>query len=164
MRTVPEEPIKGAFVTMMNKLTFGRSKVLVPLSEMLNTCQSADTLTKINELDMQLEKNMGRRQQILQFFTKGLLDPAVYAEENDALDKENACLNVEKDTLSIQMSGSREQQEALSKLLKYTAKDLMLTEFDPELFKEHVDHIVVYGRSEIGFAMKCGPVFRERIE
>lgn len=164
MRTVPEEPIKGAFVTMMNRLTFGRSKVLVPLSEMLKTCQSADTLTKIDELDMQLEKNMGRRQQILQFFTKGLLDPAVYAEENDALDEENARLNAEKDTLSLQMSGSREQQEALTKLLKYTAKGLTLTEFDSELFTEHVDHIVIYGRSEIGFTMKCGPVFRERIE
>lgn len=164
MRTVPEEPIKGAFVTMMNKLTFGRNKVLVPLSEMLKTFQSAETLTKINELDAQLEKNMGRRQQILQFFTKGLLDPAVYAEENDALDEENARLNAEKDALSMQMSGSREQQEALSKLLKYTAKGLKLSEFDPELFTEHVDHIVIYGRSEIGFAMKCGPIFRERID
>ncbi len=143
---------------------FGRSKVLVPLSEMLKTCQSADTLTKIDELDMQLEKNMGRRQQILQFFTKGLLDPAVYAEENDALDEENARLNAEKYTLSLQMSGSREQQEALTKLLKYTAKGLTLTEFDSELFTEHVDHIVIYGRSEIGFTMKCGPVFQERIE
>ena len=164
MRTVPEEPIKGAFVTMMNKLAFGRSKVLIPLSEMLKTCQSAETLSKINELDTQLEKNLERRQQILQFFTKGLLDPAVYAEENDALDEENARLNTEKDALSMQMSGSREQQEALSKLLKYTAKGLTLTEFDPELFTEHVDHIVIYRRSEIGFAMKCGPVFRERID
>lgn len=164
MRTVPEEPIKGAFVTMMNKLTFGRNKVLVPLSEMLKTFQSAETLTKINELDAQLEKNMNRRKQILQFFTKGLLDPAVYAEENDALDEENGRLIAEKDALSMQMSGSREQQEALTKLLKYTAKGLTLKEFDPELFTEHVDHIVIYGRTEIGFAMKCGSVFREMID
>ena len=40
----------------------------------------------------------------------------------------------------------------------------MITEFDPELFTEHVDHIVIYGRMEIGFAMKCGPIFRERID
>ena len=164
MRTVPEEPIKGAFMTMMNKLTFGRGRVLVPFSEMLKSCQSTETLTRINDLDVQLEKNMERRQQITQFFAKGLLDPTVYAEENDALSDEDARMNAEKNALSIQVSGSREQQEALSKLLKYTAKGLMITEFDPELFTEHVDHIVIYGRMEIGFAMKCGPIFRERID
>lgn len=164
MRTVPEEPIKGAFVTMMNKLTFGRGKVLVPLSEMLKSCQSIETLMRIDELDAQLEKNMERRQQITQFFTKGLLDPAVYAEESDALGEEDAHLNAEKNFLATQVSGSREHQEALSKLLKYTAKGLMITEFDPELFTEHIDHIVIYGRTEIGFAMKCGPVFRERTD
>lgn len=80
------------------------------------------------------------------------------------LSEDDARLTAEKDSLSIRMSGSQEQQEALSKLLKYTAKGRMLTEFDPELFTEHVDHIVIYGRTEFGFAMKCGPVFRERID
>ena len=69
-----------------------------------------------------------------------------------------------KTMLPLTMSGSHEQQEALSKLLKYTAKGRMLTEFDPELFTEHVDHIEIYGRMEFGFAMKCGPVFRERMD
>lgn len=121
-------------------------------------------LSRINELDGQIEKNMERRQQVLQFFTKGLLDPAVYTEENEALNEEDARLKAEKDSLTTQVSGSHEQQEALSKLLKYTAKGLMITEFEPELFTEHVDHIVICGRTEIGFAMKCGPVFRERID
>lgn len=164
MRTVPEEPMKGAFITMMNKLTFGRSKVLLPLSEMLKSSQSAEVFMRLNELDARLEKNMERRQQILQFFSKGLLDPAVYAEESDLLSEDDARLTAEKDSLSLQMSGSHEQQEALSKLLKYTAKGRMLTEFDPGLFTEHVDHIVIYGRTEIGFAMKCGPIFRKRTD
>lgn len=163
MLTVPEETIKGAFVTMMNKLTFGRSKVLVPLSEMFKVCQSNEVLSRINELEAQIERNMERRQQILQFFTKGLLDPAVYTEENEALNEEDTGLKAEKDSLTTQMSGSHEQQEALLKLLKYTAKGLTATEFELELFTEHVDHIVIYGRTEIGFAMKCGPVFQERI-
>lgn len=164
MRTVPEEPIKGAFVTMMNKLTFGRSKVLVSLSEMFKAYQSTEVLSRINELDAQIEKNMERRQQILQFFTKGLLDPAVYTEENEALNEEDARLKAEKGSLTTQVSGSHDQQESLSKLLKYTARGLTITEFDSELFTEHVDHIVIFSRTEIGFAMKCGPIFRERID
>lgn len=110
-----------------------------------------------------LEKNMERRQQIMQFFTKGLLDPAVYAEENDALADEESRLTSEKEMLSGRMSGSHDQQEALTRLLRYTAKGRTITVFDGELFTEHVDHVVIYKRTEIGFAMKCGPIFRERI-
>ena len=39
----------------------------------------------------------------------------------------------------------------------------MLTEFDDSLFTEQVDTVIVYSREEIGFRMKCGPVFRERV-
>ena len=60
-------------------------------------------------------------------------------------------------------SGNKEQQEALAELLRFTAQGITMTEFDETLFTKHVDHIVVFERTEIGFAMKCGPVFRERI-
>ena len=39
----------------------------------------------------------------------------------------------------------------------------MMTEFDEDLFTRLVDRGIVYNRTEIGFDMKCGPVFRERI-
>ena len=148
---------------MMNKLTFARGKVLVPYSEMLKRGSDEGTLERLDKIDTLLEKNMERRQQIMQFFTKGLLDPAVYAEENDILADEECRLTSEKEMLSGQMSGSHDQQEALTRLLRYTAKGRIITEFDDELFTEHVDHVVIYKRTEIGFAMKCGPIFRERI-
>ena len=163
MKSIKEEPVKAAFVNLINKLTYGRGKVLVPYSEMIKGGSDAVTLERLDEIDTLLEKNMERRQQILQFFSKGLLDPAVYAEENDALAEEERRLTSEKDVLSGQMCGTYEQQEALTHLLRYTAKGKMITAFDGELFTEHGDHVVIFGRTEIGFAMKCGPVFRERI-
>ena len=163
MKSIKEEPVKVAFINLMNKLTFARGKVLVPYLEMLKGSNDAATLERLDEIETLLEKNMERRQQIMQFFTKGLLDPAVYAEESDALGDEERRLSAEKDLLSGQMSGSYDQQEALTKLLKYTAKGKKLRTFDDDLFTEHVDHIVVFDRTEIGFAMKCGPTFRERI-
>ena len=69
----------------------------------------------------------------------------------------------EKNFLSVRMNGSQEWQSALVKLLRYTAKGNVLTEFDGGLFTEHVEKVVVYKRTEIGFVMKCGPIFRERI-
>ena len=87
----------------------------------------------------------------------------MYAEECDALSEEAEGLARERNALTVRARESHERQEAVSALLKYTAKGRTLTDFDDALFTEHIDHIVVYERTEIGFAMKCGPVFRERI-
>lgn len=163
MKSIKEEPVKAAFVNMMNKLTYARNKVLAPYAEMLKTGNNKATLDRLDDIETLLEKNTQRRQQILQFFSKGLLDPAIYAQENDALMEDEKKLVTEKAMLSSQISGGHEQQEALTKLLRYTAKEKYLKEFDDDLFTTHVDHIVIFDRSEIGFAMKCGPIFRERI-
>ena len=163
MMSIKEASVKGAFTTMMNKLTFARGKVLVPYSEMLKGCNNTGVMERLNEIDALLEGNLDRRQQILQFFTKGLLDPAVYAEEKNALFDAERRLSAEKDALSCQMNGNYKQLEALTRLLQYTSHGKTMKDFDEALFSEHVDHIVVFSRTEIGFVMKCGPVFRERI-
>lgn len=162
MTSVPEEPIRGAFVTMMNKLTFARDKVLIPYSVMLRQGHTKARLERIDQLDSLLEQNLQRRQQILQFFTKGLLDPVVYQEENDALLKKEEELLEEKKTYTV--DADKKRRDNLADLMRYTAQEDTLTEFDDELFAAFVDHIVIYSRTEVGFAMKCGPTFRERID
>ena len=39
----------------------------------------------------------------------------------------------------------------------------MQTAFDDALFTRFVNNVIVYSRTEIGFAMKCGLTLRERI-
>ena len=56
-----------------------------------------------------------------------------------------------------------DRQLALNDLLKYTAKADQLTAFSDEVFTKHVDRVIIFSRKEVGFVMKCGPVFRERI-
>ena len=68
---------------------------------MLKRGSDEGTLERLDKIDTLLEKNMERRQQIMQFFTKGLLDPAVYAEENDILADEECRLTSEKDREGI---------------------------------------------------------------
>ena len=159
--SVPEEPVRGAFVTMMNKLTYARDKILIPYSVMLRQGHTKARLDKLDDLENLLEQNMKRRQQILQFFSKGLLDPVVYQEENDSLLKKEKELLEEKKLQSS--DADKKRRENLADLMRYTAQEQYITEFDDELFAAFVDHIVLFSRTEVGFAMKCGPVFRERM-
>ena len=56
-----------------------------------------------------------------------------------------------------------ENVEDVNRLLKYINNSTNFAEFDAEAFEAHVDHIVVYNRNEIGFALKCGLILKERL-
>lgn len=152
---VPEALVIGAFVTMMNKLVYAREKILIPYSVTLRQGQTKANVKRFDSIDLLLEQNLERRQQILQFFSKGLLDPAVYQEESDALAKEEEKLLEEKKTLTV--DAGKKRRDNLAELLIYTGKGQMITEFDDDLFTRFVDHIVLYSKTEVGFAMKCAP-------
>ena len=81
--TVRSDALEAAFVNMMNKLTYGRRAVLVPLAGKLAGNRSMETLRRLAELDEEKEKAVSRRQDAEKFFIKGLLDAAVYTEEVD---------------------------------------------------------------------------------
>lgn len=163
MKSIPEAVIEGAFVTMMNKLIYGRSKILIPYAEMLKEKRHGEALDRIHEIEEALEGIYERRARATEFFTKGLLDPAVFEQERDSLAAEGSRLEAERKSLAGQVSGGNKQGAALEALLKFTSRREMLEAFDGQLFLEHVDHITVYKRNEIGFSLKCGPTFREAL-
>ena len=163
MKPIREDAVKAAFITMMNKLTFARGKILVPYSEMINKCNGINTLERLEQIETLIEDNLERKQQILKFFTKGLLEPAFYEEERMHLDEEEKKLKSEKKLISSYSEDGNEVREPLAELLRYTAKGKMITEFDDALFEKHVDHVIIYSSNKVGFAMKCGPEFKERI-
>jgi site-specific DNA recombinase len=41
--------------------------------------------------------------------------------------------------------------------------DFSIDKYNAEVFEAHIDHIIVYKRSEIGFALKCGLTLKERL-
>lgn len=163
MKTIPEDSIKLAFATMMNKLSSAREVVLLPLERNLKRSSNDMQLSRLEELESLLEKNTERKNQVMDFFTSGLLDPAVNSEEIMRLEEERKTIAKEQDLISKNLSGGHERQKSLEDILSYTAKKNIITEFNDALFLKYVDHIIVYSRTEIGFVMKFGPIFKERI-
>lgn len=137
--------------------------MLVPLAGKLTGNRSEETLRRLAELDAEKEKVISRRQDAETFFIKGLLDAAVYTEEVDAFERKEKEIEAARQAIENDTGNGSEKQVALNELLHFTAKKERLTEFSETLFLAHVDHIIIYSRTECGFAMKCGPVFRERI-
>lgn len=156
--------LEAAFTTMMNKLTFARKEILLPLQGSLTLSGDEDTLERIIRLDEELSGITERKQRVNSFYSKGLLDAAVYAEETDSILKRERELTAERESLTRDTEGGTARKKALASLLKYTQKGIMQTEYNEELLGEHVERVIIYSRTEAGFVMKCGPEFRERME
>ena len=160
---VRADMVEAAFVNMMNKLIYGRDAVLLPMSGRLLGGGNTEVLGRLESLNTELAMVAERRQAADKFFAKGLLDAAVYREELDALAQKEKEINAARNGIEGDPDLDFDRQLALNELLKYTAKAEQLTAFSDEVFTKHVDRIIIFSRKEVGFVMKCGPVFRERI-
>lgn len=163
MQFIREKNFEVAFVNMVNKLAFTKKVLLQPLLVSLKTVNQEEAISHINKLEEALEENFNKRQNLMNLFVKEYLEPAVYTAQNAELLAEATKLSEKKEVLYASVNDEYEHVEALNKLIRYINSTGTLTEFDADAFEEHVDHIIVFKRYEIGLALKCGLTLRERL-
>ena len=78
MLYISDEGIKLAFLTMMNKLVYGHNVILKPLLRNLRGMDDKDRLLRIQELEIQIESNIDRKQILTNLMATGVLEPAVF--------------------------------------------------------------------------------------
>lgn len=161
MLFIREDNIEGAFITMMNKLIFGRKFILKPLLDGIHGMGKSDSLLRIKELEKLIEKNTEQKEMLVKLMAKGYLEPALFNKEKNELQMEADNYKQQKETLTHAINGELSKVQEVRVLLKFTNKAEMLNAFDGELFNEYVERIVVFSREEIGFQLKCGITLRE---
>lgn len=163
MLYISDESIKLAFLTMMNKLTYGHQVILKPLLRTLRGMDDKDRLLRIQELDICIEGNTDRKQILTSLMATGVLEPTVFNKENAALVMEEQRLRAEKEKLVNFVGGDKTRIKELQKLMAFTSKDMMLTAFEDETFLAFVESITVESRTKIVFHLKCGLNLTERL-
>ncbi len=160
---ITDDALKLAFVTMMNKLVFGHQMVLRPLLQSLRGLNAQSRLLKIEELETAIEKNREQKQVLTNLMASGYLEPALFNKESNELAAEAEALRQEKDGLMRSVNGDMVKIEELQRLLRFTSKGTMMTEFDDEIFLSFVERITVLSRKEVVFEWKCGLSLKERL-
>jgi len=163
MEYITDEMVKKAFVTMMNKLFFGHQIILKPLMKSLQSMNDKDKFFEIQEIESRIGKNTEQRQVLTSLMASKYLEPVLFNKENNKLTMEAEMLRKEKDNLMLSMGGDRTKAEELQKLIRFTAKGEMLTQFDDEDFLTYVEKITVLSSTDIIFELKCGLQLRERL-
>lgn len=163
MLYIKEEEIQLAFVTMMNKLIFGRKFILGPLLEGLRSMNKPESLLRIQELEKLIEKNAEQKQMLIKLMTKGYLEPALFNRENNELKIEADNYLEQQETLTYVVNGEVSKIQEVRDLLKFTNNAGMLSAFDEEVFSKYINKIMAFSREEIGFQLKCGITLKERM-
>lgn len=132
MKFVTDESIKTAFMTMMNKLIFANRKILKPLLSSLQEIDDKRRMVEIKEYERLLEKNAEQMQVLTRVMAGGLLEPAVFTKEKNALLLEEQILQDKRRSITDSLIGDRTNVEALNQLIKFVSKGKMLTEFSDE--------------------------------
>ena len=140
--------------------------VLRPLLQSLRGLNDQSRLLKIEELETAIEKNREQKQVLTvltNLMASGYLEPALFNKESNELVAEAEALRQEKDGLMRSVNGDMVKIEELQRLLRFTSKETMMTEFDDEIFLSFVERITVLSRKEVVFEWKCGLSLKERL-
>ena len=164
MKFIKDKDIKLAFVTLVNKLIFGKDSILMPLLESLKRVDSKEEVEKINKIEESLE-NLNERKEVLnKLITSGVLDASIYAKESSEISSEESYLLMEKERIKKAILGNDEEIRELEKLIGILRKNEMIDHFEDDLFEEIIDHIQVVNRETLDFHLKCGLVLREEVK
>ncbi|MDU2709217.1 MAG: hypothetical protein E7C38_02310 [Finegoldia magna] len=164
MKFIKDKDIKLAFVTLVNKLVFGKDSILTPLLESLKRVDSKKEVEKINKIEEGLEKLKERKEVLSKLITSGVLDASVYAKESSEISSEESYLLKEKERSKKAILGNDEEIRELEKLIGILGKSKMLDHFEGDLFEEIIVHIQVVNRETLDFHLKCGLVLREEVK
>lgn len=164
MLFIREERIHQAFITMMNKLKFGYSYVLIPLYKQLEASNQDENYQMITELEEQLEVTKDELNTLIQLMAKGFLEPAIFNEQKLELTHQHIKLKEERNQLLYLINDGSNQLSEVKRLIKCFKQGNFINVFDEESFQDIVKKIIVYSPHEIGFHLKCGITLRERIE
>lgn len=164
MPRVPYDGAETAFVTVMNKLIYGKNQVFRPFYKALSAVNNSNQLLEINDIMEEMEKVTDKKLIIHSFFSNDLISMAVLQSELNKLNAEESELKARKDMISYQASSRVQNREEAEKLLKFLSRSEMFEAFDENAFSQFVESITVLDEHTINFKMKCGLNLTERIE
>lgn len=164
IKFIKDKDIKLAFVTLVNKLIFGKDSILIPLLESIKRIDSKEEVEKIEKIEESLEKIKERKEVLNKLITSGVLDASIYTKESSEISSEESYLLKEKERSKKAILGNDEEIRELEKLIGILDKSKMIDHFEGDFFEEIIDHIQVVNRETLDFHLKCGLVLREEVK
>lgn len=154
MKAIREDIIKGAFITMWNKLISNYKEILVPLLESLRNLRidevQEDEIKGLNNKIMELTEQGLVLSRVV---SKGYIDPAIYIERQNALNVEIAATKRKRNQM-LDNNGFEKEIEGTLRIIDIIENNPEIIEdYNENLFIHTVDKIIIGRNKEITFRL-----------
>ena len=163
MLAIRDYDIKLAFATMLNKLIYCHKLILKPYLLSMRENTNDKILLRIQHLETMLEQNTEQRETLYKLMGQGYIDQVLYIQENNELLSQADNFKSEIEALNYSMTDDSARVYETERLIHFCECGEMLQEYNEELFELFIDHIEVFDRNLIGFVLRCGLTFKEKI-
>ena len=163
IKAINEESLKAAFCNLMNKLIFSQKFLLQPFLEELQNQANSSSNGELGKLAGQIKANDHKAETLTQLMQSGLLDKTIYINQTAKLEQETYRCQEKIKLLNNQNNNSANNFEDVRSLLRWCQKGRTLTGFDPILFQNFVQQIIVNDPTEVIFKLKCGLELTEKL-
>jgi len=159
-----DDVLKQAFVTLINKLIYGREVLLKPLLEELKTDPTLKVQKAIAAYQVKLLQNTEQRDTLTKLMTDGFIGQQLFIkEQNELLLKANT-YRKEIELLSNSKTTENTRLQGVKALLSFTETNSMQESFSDETFTTFVEKVTILSRTEAIFHLKCGLNLKERLK
>lgn len=163
VKPIDERQIEVAFVTMINKLIFSKTKLLQPYLQALRNQPENRKYKRIRELEEAILINTEKRDTLMTMLSQDLIEPNEMMAKTSQLVNQANQYRQELSKLRSTIGSTDTLILATRELLNYVDNHQIQTKFNPQLFKETVEKITIKDNSHLLFHMYCGLKLPERI-
>lgn len=160
---VKNNDIEYAFITMVNKLIYGRNVILLPMEQSIAKFSSETSIKRMAYLQQKIDQLIEERRTLQLLSAQGYLEQPLFTEQNNALTAQMEAYGKEMDALKRCDTVDATMLQELKRLISFTKHTTAVTEFNEKHFTDFVSRIVVHNQKEITFELKCGLSLREVI-
>lgn len=168
MKYIREDAVERAFILMLNKLSYGCKQILVPYYAQfrINVDQGGDEDVESNseELRNALAENKGKQDILIHLASLGIIDEIMLNRERLPLTAEARLIQRELMSSTHDTMRNNKALVATRGLIRLFEKEPQFSEFDADLFANHVESIRVEARDRVIFVLKCGLELTEKLE
>ena len=163
VRAIPEEWIQNAFCNMMNKLTFSKKFLMLPLVQQLRDNLINDPAGKLSQFAKQIKENDDKAETLNKLLQAGLIDQSLYINQTAELEQSTYQIQQQIKQINSNHTDDANNLEDFRELLRWCQQGQLLTRFDPKLFQTYVRSVKILNQYEITFQLKCGLNLEEHL-
>ena len=163
--TVREADVYEALLRMVRKLWASRDEILRPLISRMEALQSKANGTEIKVYQIDKEIAILSRQSLViaDLLASGILDPADFTAQNNALSEKISHLRAKRRE-HLRQSETDDQINAMRELYEMLSDmECEQTEYDKEMMRAIINRITVRSDTELQIHMKCGLTLTEEL-